>query len=169
MVARIDVQGVQDTISTLRKFEPELYKQLIKDIKTEPGLNQAMDGIRSRVPSISPLRGMMNHSGRTRYVVPKVAPSVTPSKRLNFANERSIVTITTTSPSSGVGFEILDMAGRSRSALSPQGRAMVNRAGGAASRYVWKGFEERREGVTRAITNIIQRYSETVNVKLKVK
>jgi hypothetical protein len=175
MVARIDVQGVQDTISTLRKFEPELYKQLIKDIKNEPGINQVMSGIRSRIPTVSPLQGNqfgyggMIHSGRTSYKIPKVSTSVTPSKRLNFANERSIVTIQVVSPSNGVGFEIIDMVGRGKNANTRQARGMRQKLVGEPSRYVWKGFEERREGVTRAVTNIIQRYSETVNVKLKVK
>jgi hypothetical protein len=167
MVAKIDVEGVQDTIKILRQFEPELYKQLIKDIKNEPGMNAALSGIRSRVPSVSPLR--MNHNGRTSYKVPKVSTSVTPSRRLDIANERSIVTIQTVSPKNGVGFEIIDMVGRGRNAGSRKAQGMRKKLGGAPSRYVWKGFEERREGVTRAVISILDKYSETINIKLKVK
>jgi hypothetical protein len=175
MVAKIDVQGVQDTISILRKYEPELYKQLIKDIKNEPGLNSAMSSIRSRIPSVSPLLGNqygyggMNHSGRTSYKVPRVSTSVTPSKRLTFTNERSIVTIQVVSPKTGVGFEIIDMVGRGKRANSPKAQGMKRKLSGEPSRYVWKGFEERREGITRAVISILDKYSKTVNVKLKVR
>jgi hypothetical protein len=168
MVAKIEVEGVQDTISILRKFEPELYKQLIKDIKNEPGLNQAMSGIRSKIPVISPLRGM-NNDGETGFKTPKVSTSVTPSKRLNFANERSIVTIQTVSPKTGFGFEIIDLVGRGKNGNTSKARGMIRKLGGAPSRFVWKGFEERQEGVTRAVLSIIEKYSATVNVKLKVK
>jgi hypothetical protein len=174
-LAQIDIQGVQDTISTLRKFEPDLYKQLIKDIKNEPGVNEVMSGIRSRIPVVSPLQGNqfgyggMNHNGRTSYKIPKVSVQATPSKRLNFANERSIVTIQVLSPKNGVGFEIIDMVGRGQNANTRQAQGMRRKLAGSPSRYVWKGFEERREGVTRAIVSILDRYSQTVNVKLKVK
>jgi hypothetical protein len=175
MVAKIEVEGVQDTIKILRQFEPELYKQLVKDIKNEPGLNFAMSGIRSRVPSVSPLQGNqfgyggMNHGGRTRYKVPKVSTSVTPSRRLDFANQRSIVTIQVVSPKNGVGFEIIDMVGRGKNANSRKAQGMKRKLVGNPSRYVWKGFEERREGVTRAVISILDKYSETINIKLKVK
>jgi hypothetical protein len=167
-LARIDVQGVQDTISILRKYEPELYKQLIKDIKNEPGLNEAMSGIRSKVPSISPLSGM-NNDGKTGFKTPKVSTSVTPSKRLNFANQRSIVTIQTVSPKNGFGFEIIDLVGRGKNGNTPKARGMISKLSGQPSRFVWKGFEERQEGVTRAVVSILEKYAKTVNVKLKVK
>jgi hypothetical protein len=175
MVAKIEVEGIQDTISILRKFEPELYQQLIKDIKNEPGLNQVMSGIRARIPAVSPLLGNqfgyggMNHNGRTSYKVPKVSTAVTPSKRLNFANQRSIVTIQVVPPKNGVGFEIIDMVGRGKNANTRKAQGMKKKLYGDPSRYVWKGFEERREGITRAVVSIIEKYSDTINVKLKVK
>jgi hypothetical protein len=174
MVAKIDIEGVQDTIKILREFEPDLYKQLIKDIKNEPGMNAALSAIRSRVPSVSPLQGNqfgggMNHGGRTSYKVPKVSTSVTPSRRLDIANERSIVTIQVVSPKNGVGFEIIDMVGRGKNANTRKAQGMKSKLGGNPSRYVWKGFEERREGITRAVVSILDKYAQIVNVKLKVK
>ena len=175
MVAKIDVEGVQSTIKILREFEPDLYKQLIKDIKTEPGMTAALSAIRSRIPSVSPLQGNqfgyggMNHSGRTSYKVPRVATSVTPSKRLDFGNQRSIVTIQVTSPKNGVGFEIIDMVGRGKNANTRKAQGMRRKLQGSPSRYVWKGFEAKREGITKAVVNILDRYAKIVNVKLKVK
>lgn len=173
-MAQINIEGLQKTLKALKDLDPQLRNQLIKDIKNEPGLNAAMSSIRSRIPSVSPLQGNqfgyggMNHRGRTSYKKPRVSTSVTPSKRLTFTNERSIVTIQVVSPSNGVGFEIIDMVGKGRDANSRQAQGMKRKLSGQPSRYVWKGFEQRKEGITRAVVNIIEKYSKIVNVKLKI-
>ena len=138
-------------------------------------MTAALSAIRSRIPSVSPLQGNqfgyggMNHSGRTSYKIPKVSVSATPSKRLDFANQRSIVTIQVRSPKNGVGFEIIDMVGRGKDANTSKAQGMKKKLGGSPSRYVWKGFEQRREAITKAVVNILDRYAKIVNVKLKVK
>jgi hypothetical protein len=169
MVAKIDVEGVQSTIKILREFEPDLYKQLIKDIKTEPGMTAALSAIRSKAPPISPLSGMLESGTKWKYQPPRVTTSVTPSKRLDFGNQRSIVTIQAVSPRNAVGFEIIDMVGRGRKGNSPKAEGMKKKLRGSPSRYVYKGFEQRQAGVTQAVLNILNKYAKIVNVKLKVK
>lgn len=164
---KIDVEGLQQTVTQLRKFEPELYKQMQRDIKGEPGLQDAMAGIKSQVPSITPLSGM-NHRGRTAYAQPSVKATTRMTSRLGSVSERSLVRIDTISPKSGIGFEIVDLVGRGNNANTPRARGMISRLGGSPSRYVWKGFEQRQEGVTKAVLAIIERYSNLVNTKLRI-
>jgi hypothetical protein len=45
---------------------------------------------------------------------------------------------------------------------------MLEKLNGKASRYVWAGYERRKEGVSKAVLAIIERYSNKTNVKLKV-
>ena len=164
---KIDVEGLEDAVYRLRQFEPELYKQMQADIKSEPGVQEVITGIKSRVPVVSPLSGMV-HNGRTRYETPKVRVASKVSARLSRAGERSLVKIEAVSPSDAVGFEIIDIVGRGQNANTPKARGMLSKLPGSASRYVWKGFEERRESINKAVVAIIARYSEKVNIKLKV-
>lgn len=171
---KIDVVGLENTVYELKKFEPELYKQMQKDIKTEPGLQEAVSAIKSRIPTISPLQGNefgyggMIHNGRTSYAKPTVSVSSKPSMRLSMAQQRSLVKIEVKTPATGVGFEIIDLVGRGKNANSRRARAMQDKLGGSPSRYVWKGFEERREGINKAVVAIIQRYSNKTNAKLRI-
>jgi hypothetical protein len=168
LVARIDVEGIKETVYILRQAEPELYKQLIKDVKNEPGVASAVQGIRSNIPTVSPLSGMM-HNGRTAYTGARASSNFKPSNRLDRGNQRSILTIGATPSGGGVGFEITDLVGRGARGNTAKAQGMKRGLGGSPSRYVWKGFEQRREGVTRAVVSIIDKYSRMVNVKLKVK
>lgn len=174
MDIRIDVEGVQEALYILKKAEPELLAQMRKDIKNEPGLQAAMSGIKSRIPTISPLQGNefgyggMNHNGRTAYKGATVKPLVsTAVSRLGARGEKSLVTISTAPPSSGVGFEIIDMVGRGPNGNSRQAEGMKKKLAGSPSRYAWKGFEAKQEGIVTAVKSIIEKYSTMVNVKLR--
>jgi hypothetical protein len=169
MVAvRLDVQGVQDTINLLRKVQPEALTQLRRDIKNDSGLNAAVSSIQSSIPPVAPLSGMMNHNGRTQYLIPKVAPSFRPPRRLA-SKESALVTIATSPPKDGVGFEIVDMAGRGAGARTARGRAMIANLAKKASRYVYPGFEKKQEGIEQGVRRILDKYAEQVNVKLRVR
>jgi hypothetical protein len=166
---RLDVQGVQDTIQLLRRAQPEALAQLRRDIKNDPGLNAAASSIRAEIPPVAPLSGMMNHNGRTQYRIPTVAPVFKPPRQNLRGNESSLVTIVTTPPKDGVGFEIADMAGRGTGGRTPRGRAMIANLAKKASRFVYPGFEKKQEGIEQGIKRILDNYAEKVNVKLRVR
>ena len=166
---RLDVEGVRETLNILRRIEPESIKELRSDIKSDPGLNAAVSSIQANIPPVAPLSGMMNHNGRTQYRIPRVSTSFkTPRKSISRA-ESSLITIVTSPPADGVGFEIVDMAGRGSTGRTARGRAMIANLAKKASRYVYPGFEEKQEGIVNGVNRILQRYADKVNVKLRVR
>ena len=169
MEIRLDVQGVQDTIQLLRRVQPESLAQLRRDIKNDPGLNAAASSIQSEIPPVAPLSGMMNHNGRTQYRIPTVKPVFKAPRQNLRANESSLITLVTTSPKDGIGFQIVDMAGRGTGGRSARGRAMIANLAKKASRYVYPGFEKKEEGIEQGIKRILDNYAAKVNVKLKVR
>jgi hypothetical protein len=165
---RVDVEGIGATVNELKKFEPKLFAQIRKEIITEPGVASVLSSIESKVPKVSPLFGML-HNGRTRYVIPKIRTYVRPSAKLGRGGtERSLIGFEAISPDNAAGFEILDLVGSGPDANSRNARGMLSKLSGKASRYVWKGYEAKKEGVSAAVLAIIKRYTTKTNVKLKV-
>ena len=175
MEIRFDVKGVQDTVTLLRKIEPESLKAMRKEIQTEPSLLAAVSAIKSRIPTVSPLqgtefgRGGMIHNGRTSYRPAKVTVRTSLNTNLRMANQRSIVVIDTSTPRDAVGFEIIDMVGRGPKGDSKKARGMKEKLSSDPSRYVWKGFESKQAGITQGVQRILERYADKVNVKLRVR
>jgi hypothetical protein len=165
---RIDVEGVQDTINILRRIEPEAIKQLRSDIKNDSGLNAAVSSIQSTIPALAPLSGMMNHNGRTQYKIPRVSTSFKSPRRTMTSQESSLITIVTSPPKDGVGFEIVDMAGRGSTGRTARGRSMIASLAKKASRYVYPGFEKKEQNLEDGIKKILDKYAEKANVKLRV-
>ena len=168
MQSSIKVTGIKETIAELRKLDPDLLKQMRKDIKNEPGIVNAMSAIKSKAPSISPLKGML-HNGRTGYGKPRVATSFRPSTRLDTAKQRSIVTINTTAPKNAIGFQIIDLVGRGSKGNSAKAKGMKEKLRSQPSRYVWKAIEGKEAGMSQAVVNIIDDYSKKANVRLRIK
>jgi hypothetical protein len=172
---RVDVEGIGATINELKKFEPQLFAQMKKEIVTEPGVASVLSSIESKVPKVSPLlgnrlgQGGMLHNGRTRYEIPKIRTYIRPSAKLGRGGtERSLIGFEAVSPGDAVGFEILDLVGSGPDANSRNARGMLKKVKGKASRYVWKGYEAKKEGVSAAVLAIVNRYTTKTNVKLKV-
>jgi hypothetical protein len=170
---RVEVEGLGETLNLLKKFEPELFAQMRKEIINEPGVATVLSEIKSRVPPVSPLQGNrkrqggMLHKGRTRYAIPKVRVFQRPNASLGKSGkERSLIGFEAVSPGNAVGFEILDIVGSGPNANSNNAQGMLKKLEGNASRYVWKGYERRQEGVSKAVLAIINRYSEKANGKL---
>jgi hypothetical protein len=172
---RVDVEGIGETVRQLKQIEPELYAQMKREIINEPGVASVISQIEANVPQVSPLQGNrlgqggMLHNGRTRYVIPKIRVYQRPTVSLGRGGtERSLIGFEAISPGNAAGFEILDLVGRGPNRSSRNAQGMLRKLEGNASRYVWKGYEKRKDGVSRAVLAIIQRYSNKLNVKLKV-
>lgn len=168
MSIRLDVEGVAETLAAIRRIEPDGLKALRRNIENDPSITGAISSIESEIPVVAPLSGMMSHNGRTQYRIPRVSTSLRSPRRAMSRAESSLVTLVVSSPKSGVGFEIVDMAGRGSGGTSPRGRAMLANLAKKASRYVYPGFEKREKNVAEGIQRILNKYAEQVNIKLKV-
>jgi hypothetical protein len=165
---RLDVEGVAQTLAAIRQIEPDGLKALRRDIKTDAGVSAAISSIESQIPQISPLSGMVGHSGRTEYRIPRVSVSLRSPRRAMSRNESSLITLVTSPPKSGIGFLLVDMAGRGSQGKTASGRAMISNLRKKASRYVYPGFEKREKNVADGVQRILNKYAEQVNIKLRV-
>lgn len=178
--------GVKETIKMMRQVEPEMLKDLRKNIRqiSAPGVS----AIKSGSPTVAPLSGML-HSGRSAYSRPKVTIQVTPSKRSGFGKDTANLVAIKAVGSGGVyGFEIADMAGRAnnpgkypvsrqytrngrpqRHRLNGQGRAFIDNLNGryaGASRFVYKNLEDKLPAIRQQVANVIESTMADFNRKL---
>lgn len=185
----VQFYGVKETIKLMRKFEPEMLKDLRKSIRqiSQP----AVLAIKSGSPKVAPLSGMA-HNGRTAYSTPKVTVNITPSQRAYGVGSTTsnLVAIQATGSGKVYGFDIADMAGRANNAgkyqqtrkfvdprtgnivrrkINGQGQNMINvlnSRGGPASRYVYKNIENKLPAIRAEVAKTLDRTIGEFNRKL---
>lgn len=172
--------GVNETIKLMRKFEPEMLKDMRKSIRQIA--NPAVSAIKSGSPKVAPLSGMV-HNGRSSYSQPKVSVNITPSQRSRgFGSTTSnLVAISATGSGKVYGFDIADMAGRANQAgkyqqtrkfvdsrtgnivrrrINGQGQNMINVLNsryGPASRFVYKNLEDKLPAIRAEVAKVLSR------------
>ena len=172
----IQVQGLKETLRDLQKIEPELRKQINRDIRKT--VKPVADFINSNIPAGPPLSGMA-HNGRTgwgrrRPVVVKL-DARKPRRYIDKPGRTvtSVVRITTKDAPTA----IVDMAGKAGGTTSraPQARqrpnfdnALTTRLG-AASRFMYRDTENQIELVSEELVKIIKDVENTINKDLKVR
>lgn len=184
----IKFYGVKETLQVLQQVEPEMYKQLRKDIRsiTAP----AVSAIKSTVPSVAPLSGMMNN-GRTGWSGVNVTTNITPAQRSRAfgSTTANLVAISSTGRNGQFGFNLADMAGRGsghgrrpravtrvytrngvemQHRLNGQGQAMIRNLAKQPSRYVYPAIEGQLPSIITAVANSLQGAAESINRKLKI-
>lgn len=172
----VQVQGLKETLRDLQKLEPELRKQINKDIRRT--VKPVADNINSNIPGAPPLSGM-DHSGRTGWNRRKaVVVKMDTRKPRRYVDKpgrtiTSVVRITTKDAPTA----IVDMAGKAGGSASqaPQARrrpnfdnALTSRLG-SPSRFMWRDTENQIELVSQELIGIIRNVEDEVNKDLKVK
>lgn len=161
MAVQLEVNGftgVNEMIRELRATEPEIYRQLRKDLIQDVKPLYAV--IKSRIPPIAPLSGMY-HNGRTRWNQPvRVSAKINLRRR---AGVTTLLSVRTMSPA----VEMVDMAGSASDGNTPQGRAMIANLSGKASRYVWPAANSFLPEIIKAANATIERYSKIKNARLE--
>lgn len=191
----VQIFGAKETLAELKAVQPELFKQMVEDIKqiTQP----AVTAIESRVPPIAPLSGRMRngkkgggmtHSGRSAWGAPKVTTTVTPSAKAYFGTEARLVQIATTTEGKLYGIELADMAGRGSGkgrnpkprtrvyaykggtrthALNGQGQAMIRALPGSkGSRYIYPAVERKFPQIQIQVLKVLDTAAAKINRKL---
>lgn len=184
----IKFYGVKETLKVLQQIEPEMYKQLRKDIRsiTAP----AVSSIKSSVPSVAPLSGMMGN-GRTAWSGVNVTTNITPAQRSRAlgSTTANLVAISSTGRNGKYGFNIADMAGRGtgqgrrpKSATRPypykngtrqhrlngQGQAMIRNLSARPSRYVYPAIEHQLPAIISRVATSLEQAANQINRKLQI-
>jgi len=181
MAESVTLVGVKQTLAILRSVEPDVYKQLNKDIETI--LKPAKQNIKRAIPTVAPLSGMMGN-GRTSWS----QVSVKTSKSLVAKSGSKLVQIVSKS-TNGAGFEIADIAGRGsgrgrnpksvtreygykggtrRHRINGQGQAMIRNLGSSPSRYVYPSVEQQLPQIQADIFKTLEIAAAVINRKLDV-
>lgn len=185
----IDQDSLRLFSRALKEIDPELRKQVGKDIKS--ALKPVANSILSTIPTEAPLSGMARHSGRTRWSKPQAGVYATPG-----SGSGSIARIEIFGKGQyKAGFKLADLAGTRNSgdkvtraysrttrsgtviAVQPHrtrsGDALISRlqqryplsAGGRGGRFAWQAFMEKRPELIDNVLKIINRYVDTINAK----
>lgn len=163
------VYGIDRTVRELKAVDKNLVNGMRKDLKRAAEPIAAT--IKSNLPSQPPIRGM-RHKGRTGWNVSLIKTKVkTDFSRRASARGDAIVSIWVGGKKGTpgtAGLQIADMAGRGTSTQTAQGRAMIRKLSGAASRYVWKKAEQQLPEINREILISIEKTSVKINKNLVV-
>lgn len=179
------IQGLSETIRFLRKYQPEVLKQLRKDIASEikPLVTSSVEEVNSAVTSTLKSRDyQMFHNGRTAWNGVKYTPQVT-------SNKRGIIKLKFTGKGGKLGYDYAELAGierrppRARSkgwGISTEGlrsydyngqgltfNARLGRDFGKPGRFMWIRIIKKRRLIDREIGQILKRYGIRESAKLR--
>jgi hypothetical protein len=185
----IKLYGVKEAVAIMRQVEPEMLKELRKEIRKIA--NPAVSAIKSMTPAVSPFSGRskdgMSHTGRTAWSAVNVTVSITPGQRSKaFGSTTSnLAAIVSRGSNNQFGFNIADMAGKSRKIrtsgvtrsyaykgssrnhrLNGQGRGLIEHLPGKPSRYVYPAIESKLPQIYSSVADAVQQAIDTTNRKL---
>lgn len=150
--------GVNEMIRELKAIEPELYRQLRKDLVQD--VKPLYQKIKANIPSVAPLSGL-NNNGRLGWGKPvRITTKISLKRRKGFS---SLVTLKVMNDS----VVMVDMAGSKTSGETPQGRAMIANLPGKHSRYVWPAVNRYLPQIMENANKTLERYSKIKNRTLE--
>lgn len=179
---RSSVQGLAEVIRFLRRYQPEVLKQLKKDISAEikPLVTEAVGEVNSIVGAQLKAREyQMFHGGKTAWNGVRYTPRVT-------SNRAGLIKLTFTGRGGKLGYDYAELAGIERRLpkprskpwpRSPQGylyadqgytfNDRLERDFGKPGRFMWIRIIKRRKQINRQIDQILTRYNIKINAKLR--
>lgn len=165
--ANVRVTGVRETLKELKKIDPELRKQAVKEMRTaaQPLVTEVKSGMPDR-----PLENWQEE-GELGWKTSKVRQSVKlkfggKRVRSQAGNQYPLLRLVIGSPA-GAAF---DKAGRRNAPTSPQGRAFIEnltRKYGSASRRAWPATEKHMDNIERGVKQAVDKASAQINQELR--
>jgi hypothetical protein len=152
------IAGVNEMIRELKQIEPELYKELRKDLISD--VKPLYQIIKSRIPIEAPLSGMYNN-GRLGW-----GQTIRVSAKINMRKRRGYTSLLTVK-TSNAAVEMVDMAGKASQGKTASGKAMIKNLPGTPSRYVWKAAERYLPQIIESANKTLERYSKIKNRTLE--
>ena len=165
----VTVVGVKDALRELGKIEPDLKKQIHKDVKTI--LRPVVDEAKRAMPA-TPLSGMARSwrpDVRRELLFPYDQAQVQRSigARFNTRKRGNSLAVIAVVMKSAAG-TIYDMAGK-RGGKTPQGRAMIANLEarfGKASRGMWPAYERNADAVNEAMERVVDVVTDAANRRI---
>ena len=157
MTASIRVEGVAETLRILQRIDPELRRQLIKDLKevTKPVTNAIKGNYTDQL--LSGTERTWSPRGRTIFpytrqkAVAGVKVAASSSKR-----KQTLLSITQKDPAASV----FDMAGKRNA--NPLATAFDTRFP-TPSRVMWRAYEQADEGMMDEISKSVDQVMASIN------
>ena len=166
---------LRNVLRELRQLDPNLRKQLQKDMKSD--LSPVLNRLIKSVPNESPLSGFATRSSRgTAFNWGAVRGNVlTPlGKRAKKPGFVPVVSMKIRSRGkTNAGFEIMELAGSKTQGKTPQGRAMISALNArfpirqGLGRFVIPEAKDEAPEVLRIAKGIIERYVALVNRRIR--
>jgi hypothetical protein len=147
----------------LKALDAGLVSAMQKEAKAiaKPGA----DKVKSRIPSVAPLSGMINR-GRLGWNVGKRTNNVTvaySTRRSKISATTSLVSIRVNSPIAA----LIDVAGKGHGTRSKRGDSMVNLLKSkGVSNYAWPAVEQEIPSMAAEIRLVLNKYADMVSRKL---
>lgn len=165
--AKVQVQGVKETLKALKQIDPELRKAAVKEMRTaaQPLVSEVKAGMPDQ-----PLSGW-KEEGELGWRTNKVKQSV----KLKFGgrkirgqggNQYPLLRLVIGSPA-GAAF---DKAGRRNAPRTPQGQSFINaltRKYGSASRRAWPATEKHMDSIQRGVLQAVDKAAAEVNKEIR--
>lgn len=160
-----EVRGLRETLLEIRELDTLIFKQVKKNI--ESAVSPLATKVQAAIPTTSPLTGF-NHDGRTSFKSSENKVKVKTSFKRPRANRPlSLLKIVVT----GVGINIIDMAGRRSSGKTVEGKAMItalNMKVGRASRFLYPAVEKNMSLIDRTLQQALEDASRIANKNLLI-
>ena len=161
MTAEVQIRGiagVNEMIKELKQIEPELYRQLRKDLIQD--VKPLYNIIKARIPIEAPL-SVMNNNGRLGWGKPiRVTARINMRKRRGYT---SLLSVRTTN----AAVQMVEFAGSRSQGLTKSGRAMIANLPGFPSRYVWPAAIRYLPQIIDSANKTLERYSKIKNRTLE--
>jgi hypothetical protein len=163
------VKNVKPVLAELKKVEPETFKQLRKDMRSDiaPLVNRIKAKIPSESPFIDSFRDGFSHNGRTAWnkTNPKSITVSTPTSQRG----RSAATVVMVTQNSAA-VSIADKAGMRGPNSGRQPHKKFNRniarKLGPPQRFGWRTTIENMKLVEEIIANIIEKVEKATNTNI---
>lgn len=164
---KVDAQYIKEAIRELKNVDPQLLKDLRKDLRTK--ISPIAKQIANNVPSEAPLSGFARESS---YGWSPVRPTISFTPGSSRRRGNHLVSIRVTPTGKARGLYVAERAG-ARNGKNNRGRAMIRNLNkvapmkGKGGRFAYSKFRLLRPDVVQLAIRIIDDSIKTINKRLR--
>lgn len=162
MAVTVEIEGVKETLRTLRKLDPEMRKEFNRNARTVA--KPAVDAAKGKYTRL-PLSGFRRRwTVRGRELSPKTIGRFRSGVTFKIDTSKKRESVFTVRQVNALA-EIYDMAGR-RTPGNQLDRSLTIAGWGSPSRVMWPAVESKARDIQAAIAELVDAANETINREL---